>query len=192
MFPIRKKIDNLINKTTIQETVEIIRNSEFVIGNDSSAVHIAAATRTPSICIAPGAHYNRFVPYPEEVADHFYHPRVVVHQMPCFGCNYHCKFPVEKQLKCIQNISVPMVAGKLTELLNEIQKKNMKKRIEQAVNDNIRLKSQLLNEEGIKFISQVSEVIISQINNGGKVLLCGTVAVLLMHNILQRNLSADL
>ncbi len=49
----------------------------------------------------------------------------------------------------------------------------MKKRIEQAVNDNIRLKSQLLNEEGIKFISQVSEVIISQINNGGKVLLCG-------------------
>ena len=171
--PNPEKIDNLINKTTIQETVEIIRNSEFVIGNDSSAVHIAAATRTPSICIAPGAHYNRFVPYPEEVADHFYHPRVVVHQMPCFGCNYHCKFPVEKQLKCIQNISVPMVAGKLTELLNEIQKKNMKKRIEQAVNDNIRLKSQLLNEEGIKFISQVSEVIISQINNGGKVLLCG-------------------
>ena len=49
----------------------------------------------------------------------------------------------------------------------------MKKRIEQAVNDSIRLKSQLLNEEGIKFISQVSEVIISQINNGGKVLLCG-------------------
>ena len=41
------------------------------------------------------------------------------------------------------------------------------------MNDNIRLKSQLLNEEGIKFISQVSEVIISQINNGGKVLLCG-------------------
>lgn len=126
--PNPEKIDNLINKTTIQETVEIIRNSEFVIGNDSSAVHIATATRTPSICIAPGAHYNRFVPYPEEVADHFYHPRVVVHQMPCFGCNYHCKFPVEKQLKCIQNISVPMVAGKLTELLNEIQKKEYEKK----------------------------------------------------------------
>lgn len=49
----------------------------------------------------------------------------------------------------------------------------MKKRIEQAVNDSIRLKSQLLNEEGIKFISQVANRIIAKIKDGGKVLLCG-------------------
>jgi len=49
----------------------------------------------------------------------------------------------------------------------------MKKRIEQAVNDSIHLKSQLLNEESIEFISQVSQIIVSQINKGGKVLLCG-------------------
>lgn len=126
-LPQSKKVENLINKTTILETIEIIRHSAFVIGNDSSAVHIAAATHTPSICIAPGAHYNRFVPYPEDVADHFYHPRVISYKMPCFGCNYRCRFPISGQLKCIQHVSVPMVAEKVTELLNEIQKKEYEK-----------------------------------------------------------------
>lgn len=126
-IPVSEKIEDLINKTTILETIEIIRHSAFVIGNDSSAVHIAAATRTPSVCIAPGAHYNRFVPYPKEVDSHFYHPRVVSYKMPCFGCNYHCKFPISEQLKCIQNVSVPMVAEKLTKLLKEIQEEEYEK-----------------------------------------------------------------
>lgn len=116
-------IRDLINKTSLLETINIIRNSAFVIGNDSSAVHIAAATRTPSICIAPGAHYNRFVPYPVEIPDKFYHPRVVANLMSCFGCNYHCCFPIMNQLKCIQEITVSMVASELNKLLDDIEMK---------------------------------------------------------------------
>lgn len=113
-------VKDLINETSLLETINIIRNASFVIGNDSSAVHIAAATRTPSICIAPGAHYNRFVPYPIEIPDKFYHPRVVASPMPCFGCNYHCCFPVMNQLKCVQDVTVSMVARELNDLLDEI------------------------------------------------------------------------
>lgn len=116
------RVVNLINKTTIVEMIEVIHGSSLVIGNDSSAVHIAAATRVPSICIAPGAHYNRFVPYPEEISEHFYHPRVIVCQMPCFGCNYHCCFPIVNQLQCIRNVTVSMVVEELNKLLVEIKK----------------------------------------------------------------------
>ena len=113
-------VKDLINKTSLLEMINIIRNATFVIGNDSSAVHISSATRTPSICIAPGAHYNRFVPYPMEVPDKFYHPRVVASLMPCFGCNYHCCFPIMNQLRCIQDVTVSMVARELNDLLDEI------------------------------------------------------------------------
>lgn len=49
----------------------------------------------------------------------------------------------------------------------------MKERIEQAIKDSISLKSHLLSDSNIEFISQVSELIISRIGNGGKVLICG-------------------
>jgi len=116
------RITNLINKTTIVEMVGIISKASLVVGNDSSAVHIAAATRVPSICIAPGAHYNRFVPYPKEVSECFYHPRVVVCQMFCFGCGYHCCFPIVNQLQCIKNVTTSMVLKELNKLLDEIKK----------------------------------------------------------------------
>lgn len=49
----------------------------------------------------------------------------------------------------------------------------MKTRIAQAVNDSICLKSDLLSESGVTFISQVSQLIISSISKGGKILICG-------------------
>lgn len=117
------EVNDLINKTSILETIAVIRNATLVIGNDSSAVHIASATRTPSICIAPGAHYKRFVPYPESISDKFFHPRVVVNSMPCFGCNYHCCFPIDNQLKCIKDVTVSMVMQELNNLLDDINKR---------------------------------------------------------------------
>lgn len=120
-------IVNLTGKTTLLDYISIISNSAFVIGNDSSAVHIAAAVRVPSICIAPGAHYNRFVPYPQELPGQFYHPRVVSYQMSCFGCDYRCKYPLKDELECIRRVKLSMVLKELNELLVELKKVNYEK-----------------------------------------------------------------
>jgi heptosyltransferase-2 len=42
---------NLISKTSLDELVAIISHSDLLISNDSAPVHIATATRTPSIVI---------------------------------------------------------------------------------------------------------------------------------------------
>lgn len=45
---------NLAGKTSLVELVEVIRGAKMLVGNDSSAIHIAAATGTPSVCIHGG------------------------------------------------------------------------------------------------------------------------------------------
>lgn len=51
------------------ELAKLISESELLISNDTSAIHIAAAVNTHFICITNGNHYGRFFPYPNEVFD---------------------------------------------------------------------------------------------------------------------------
>jgi ADP-heptose:LPS heptosyltransferase len=121
----KERIHNLINKTSIVETIKIVSRATFVIGNDSSVVHIAGAVRVPSICLASGAHYKRFMPYPAQIPEYFYHPRTVVHKMDCFGCDYRCIYPIIGQLECIKGVEVSEVILKLHQLLDELKEKEL-------------------------------------------------------------------
>lgn len=116
----RTRVFNLINETTMVETAQIVSNSKFVIGNDSVGVHLATSLRVPSICIAPGAHYGRFVPYPSELPNKFYHPRVVVYKMSCFGCDYRCIKPILNQYECVRKINFELVKQEVECLLAEL------------------------------------------------------------------------
>lgn len=116
-------IINYVNKTkNINELISAISHACFVIGYDSVAVHIAAACKVRSICIASGADYARFIPYPKSLGNVCYHPRMVVHQMSCFGCGYKCTHPdANGKLYCLMQIKPMVVINKLNELLLEIQ-----------------------------------------------------------------------
>jgi ADP-heptose:LPS heptosyltransferase len=98
---------NLAGETSLPELVEVIRRAKFLVGNDTSAVHIAAAVGTPSVCILGGGHYGRFMPYVVDGADHTA-PVPVIHRMDCFGCNWQCTQPHEKDkaMPCISHITV--------------------------------------------------------------------------------------
>lgn len=115
------RIIDMIGRTTILQLIALISKSAFVIGNDSSAVHIAAAVKTPSICILPGAHFNRFVPYPEDLPNKEYNPRAVYHMMDCFGCDYKCSRPINESYECLRKITVGMVKKELNQLINDIE-----------------------------------------------------------------------
>lgn len=118
-----QRIINMVNRTSIMDMFNLISNSQFVIGMDSAPVHIAAAARVRSICIAHGAHFKRFIPYPEELGETEFHPRTVYKYMDCFNCGYHCSYPGRKwdePLPCLLKVTVEMVKNELDKLLKEI------------------------------------------------------------------------
>jgi len=82
----------LAGQTSVTELVETIRGARLTIANDSSAIHIAAAVGTPSLCLLGGGHYGRFLPYPDAAQNLGPHnrPACVHAAMPCFNCNWQC------------------------------------------------------------------------------------------------------
>ena len=63
-------VEDITGKTNLPELVSIINNASFLISNETSAIHIAAAVKTMAICISNGNHFRRFNPYPKEIAPH--------------------------------------------------------------------------------------------------------------------------
>jgi ADP-heptose:LPS heptosyltransferase len=111
---------DLIEKTSLSELAELLRNAVVVLSNDTSAVHIGAAVGTPVLCILGGGHYGRFLPYVVEKQEPSRPtPIVVVQPMSCFGCNWQCIHPREmgEAVKCISDISVEQVWRHLEEVL---------------------------------------------------------------------------
>jgi ADP-heptose:LPS heptosyltransferase len=103
---------DLIGKTTLGELAEVLRHAAVLLTNETSTVHIGAAVGTPVVCIMGGGHFGRFVPYEIEATNENQElPITVVEPMPCYGCNWNCKYPRnnEEAVKCIKDISVEKV-----------------------------------------------------------------------------------
>ena len=105
------------------DLVCLISKSSFVLGNDSAAIHIAAACRVPSVCYIHGAHFGRYVPYPNDLPEMEYHPRCVYNKMDCYWCGYRCnvEFNPEMPFYCLRTITVDIVKKELLKLLNDIK-----------------------------------------------------------------------
>jgi len=117
---------NMTGKTNVLEYIDMISRSAFVIGNDSSCIHIASFFGVPSICIAGGQHWGRFVPYDNRLGDYFIFPRVVNHEMKCYHCSLDRKNKSlrcnlnhfgAKRFPCIENISVDDVLDETTDIM---------------------------------------------------------------------------
>ena len=114
------RIINLINKTSILDMISVISKAAFVIGNDSAAVHIAAATHVPSICVFHGAHFGRFLPYPDHLPYKEFNPHIVFFRMNCYGCGFDCKQPEGINFECLHRVSIDMVNNALNEILRTV------------------------------------------------------------------------
>jgi len=99
---------NITGDTALTELVQRISSSALVIANDSSAVHVAVAVNTPSVCIAGGGHFTRFVPYPDDIG---IGPLCVYEKMECYYCNWNCIFKTGENdtFPCVNSISVENV-----------------------------------------------------------------------------------
>ena len=115
-------IEDWTGKTSLGELATIIKGAKLLIGNDSSAVHIAAAVGTPAFCVVGGGHFGRFVPYRLEKETTKPMPIAIFHQMECYGCNLKCTKALDRDAPgvCIQQITVDDVWEKLAGLLTEM------------------------------------------------------------------------
>lgn len=62
-----KQAENLAGKLSLPEYAAYMQGAALAISNETGAVHLAAATNTPVICISNGHDIGRFHPYPEEL-----------------------------------------------------------------------------------------------------------------------------
>jgi len=103
---------DLVGKTALDELAEVLRSATVVVTNETGAMHVGAAVGAAVICIMGGGHFGRFAPYEIEVADvNQKLPIIVAEPMPCYGCDWKCKYPRKdgEAVKCIQDISVKKV-----------------------------------------------------------------------------------
>lgn len=99
---------NWVGRTSLPGLAEVLAGAELLVANETSAVHIAAAVGTPSVCILGGGHYGRFMPYDLEEHDGRPLPVPAVHRMGCFGCDWRCVYhpPKGTPVPCIEQVSV--------------------------------------------------------------------------------------
>ncbi len=61
------RVHNVAGTITLCDLVDWIGNARGLITNDTATVHIAAATKVPTLVLWKGDHVGRFLPYPESL-----------------------------------------------------------------------------------------------------------------------------
>jgi ADP-heptose:LPS heptosyltransferase len=85
----------------------LIASSRLYLGNDTGAMHLAAALSRPIAAVFGGGTWPRFVPAAARAIS-------VVNPLPCFGCGWDCAFG---DGPCVAAVKVEDVCGALEELL---------------------------------------------------------------------------
>lgn len=106
---------NLAGKTSLRELAAVIKGASVYLGNDTMAVHLAAAFDVPSVCVLGGGHYGRFYPYPDNN-----YTKAVSNQLDCYNCEWECKY---EDPKCIISVTIQQVVNSLFDAF-EMKKSN--------------------------------------------------------------------
>lgn len=98
----KSRIHNLIGKTNLKEWFALIQNAKLVLANESGAVHIAAASKIPCVCIGAQEFGDTFLPYrPEYVRKNDCLPCVVRgERLGCFYCKKRKRYINESGQVC--------------------------------------------------------------------------------------------
>ena len=123
--PVERGIINLIGKTSFMAYVSLIAHARFVLANESSAIHIAAAASVPALAVAGGGHWGRFIPYRCEFGMERA-PFIVKAFMDCYGCEWQCRFPRKKgfPVRCIEVLDEALVWKEVERILKPLAARN--------------------------------------------------------------------
>lgn len=121
-----ERITNRVGKSLFWEWSSMVQYAKLVVGNDSATLHMAAAHRVPSVCIAGVYDKFQFFPYlVDELDEKDRLPETVYVDMPCAYCrakgyfagygNEECKKAIKLGhcALCIDSISIDSVKEKI-------------------------------------------------------------------------------
>ena len=99
---------NWVGRTSLMQLGAVLAGAQLLVANETSAVHIAAATGTRAVCVLGGGHFGRFMPYSIDVTDGRPLPVAVAEKMLCFHCDWRCIYhpPKGAAVPCIEGVSV--------------------------------------------------------------------------------------
>jgi ADP-heptose:LPS heptosyltransferase len=103
---------DLIGVTTLLELAALARQAALVIGNDSGAIHLAAAAGAPTIALFGFTDFIGYRPLGAQVS-------VLRRCVPCSPCLYWFgRPPCDKSYRCLRGISPGEVVAEARRLLN--------------------------------------------------------------------------
>lgn len=110
-FPPNERVFNLINQTSLEETIDIIANSKYVVTNDSFAAHAADTFKIPaSVIFGATSPQFGFTPIYPKIS-------IEYENLSCSPCSRHgkgtCRY---KNLKCLQDIDCKKIFEKINQL----------------------------------------------------------------------------
>lgn len=109
-FPKQDRIHNLVNKTNLDQILDLISGASYVVSNDSFAAHAADALHIPASMIF-GATSPKFgfVPNFDKI-------KIEYENLACSPCTRHgsgdCRF---KNLKCLKDVKAQSILNHLRE-----------------------------------------------------------------------------
>lgn len=130
MLTNEERVHNITAQTSFKEWVEVLRNAQFVFGNDSGYIHLAAILDTQAFVIAGYWNYGRFLPYEKDTDDIKAPIDIRIAKPECVLCNVvkhkcqgkrACDSLVKSRgiYKCIDDIEVEDAIKKLEPFLKK-------------------------------------------------------------------------
>ena len=104
-----------LDQGDLSSTAALIRAARFVVSVDSSILHLAVGTGTPTLALASAAHVVDAIPYDPAMTPA--NVEVLYHDMPCRGCGGQCIFPAEDgRYPCVARLDRGLVLARVRAL----------------------------------------------------------------------------
>lgn len=101
-----ENIINYLGKTSISESIEILAESDFVVGGETGLMHVAGALGIPSLTLFGCTDYHNFLSYTKT-------RRYIIAGVKCYPC-----FGTNKAAMCVNNICMKRI--KVIDVYNKI------------------------------------------------------------------------
>ena len=106
-FQLPGRTVNLCGRSTLRETVALLRRCRLYVGAESAGAHLACAVGVPNVVLLGGGHFGRFMPYSPLTS-------AVAQPLDCFGCNWRCP---HQRAHCIKDVAPEMLASAIRRTL---------------------------------------------------------------------------
>ncbi len=110
---------DLVDKTNLNDYIDILSKASLVITNDTSCYHIAMMQQVPTAIISGGYTYNKYIQYPKD--KRYIEPCIIVHKMDCFNCFNRCPYlkQGDKNWPCLEKVSVDYAYKKIEDYIKK-------------------------------------------------------------------------